>query len=106
MTKPLDLPDSIDDLEDELSSEEYEGYVDEVVDQATASATIPELEAEIVSLQDLETKALAVVRSGNDRKWEELSSLLQETPEMFNAASGRRKLIIFTEHRDTLNYLH
>ena len=24
---------------------------------------------------------------------------------MFNAASGRRKLIIFTEHRDTLNYL-
>ena len=105
VTKRLDLPDSIDDLEDKLSSEEYEAYVDEVVDQATASATIPELEAEIVSLQDLETKALAVVRSGNDRKWEELSSLLQETPEMFNAASGRRKLIIFTEHRDTLNYL-
>ena len=103
--KRLDLPDSIDDLEDELSSEEYEAYVDEVVDQATASATIPELEAEIVILQDLESKALAVVRSGNDRKWEELSSLLQETPEMFNAASGRRKLIIFTEHRDTLNYL-
>ena len=105
VTKRLDLPDSIDDLEDELSSEEYEAYVDEVVDQATASATIPELEAEIVSLRELETKALAVVRSGNDRKWEELSSLLQETPEMFNAASGRRKLIIFTEHRDTLNYL-
>ena len=105
VTKRLDLPDSIDDLEDELSSEEYEAYVDQVVDQATASATIPELEAEIVSLQDLETKALTVVRSGNDRKWEELSSLLQDTPEMFNAVSGRRKLIIFTEHRDTLNYL-
>ena len=105
VTRRLDLPDSIDDLEDELSSEEYEAYVDQVVDQATASATIPELEAEIVSLQGLEAKALGVVRSGSDRKWEELSSLLQETPEMFNAASGRRKLIIFTEHRDTLNYL-
>ena len=105
VTRRLDLPDSIDDLEDELSSEEYEAYVDQVVDQATASATIPELEAEIVILQDLESKALAVVRSGNDRKWEELSSLLQDTPEMFSAATGRRKLIIFTEHRDTLNYL-
>ena len=29
VTKRLDLPDSIDDLEDELSSEEYEAYVDE-----------------------------------------------------------------------------
>ncbi len=105
MIKQLDLPDNIDDIEDELSSEEYEAYADQIVDQATASATIPELEAEIVSLQGLEAKALAVVRSGNDRKWEELSCLLQETPEMFNAAGSRRKLIVFTEHRDTLNYL-
>jgi superfamily II DNA or RNA helicase len=105
VTKQLDLPDSIEDLEDELSSEEYEEYVEQVIDQATASATIPELEAEIASLSDLETKALAVVRSGNDRKWEELSNLLQDTPEMFTASGGRRKLIIFTEHRDTLNYL-
>ena len=43
--------------------------------------------------------------SGTDRKWEELSSLLQHTPEMFDASGSRRKLIIFTEHRDTLNYL-
>jgi len=43
--------------------------------------------------------------SGVDRKWEELSSLLQRTPEMFDAYGNRRKLIIFSEHRDTLNYL-
>ena len=24
---------------------------------------------------------------------------------MFDSAGGRRKLIVFTEHRDTLNYL-
>ena len=45
------------------------------------------------------------MQSGNDKKWEELSSLLQDTPEMFNHDGNRRKLIIFTEHRDTLTYL-
>jgi superfamily II DNA or RNA helicase len=105
VTRQLDLPDSVDDIEDELSSEEYEDYVEQVVDQATASATIPELEAEIVSLRALEAKALTVVQSGNDRKWEELSCLLQDTPEMFSSSGSRRKLIIFSEHKDTLNYL-
>jgi hypothetical protein len=32
--------------------------------------------------------------------------LLQNTPEMHDAEGAQRKLIIFTEHRDTLNYLH
>ena len=32
-------------------------------------------------------------------------SLLQNNTEMFDADGHRRKLIIFTEHRDTLNYL-
>jgi superfamily II DNA/RNA helicase len=53
----------------------------------------------------LEQLALQVRRSGTDRKWEELSKLLQNNAEMFNAAGHRRKLVIFTEHRDTLNYL-
>jgi superfamily II DNA/RNA helicase len=76
-----------------------------VVDQATAAETIPELEAEILILEDLEEQARRVVQSGNDRKWEELSRLLQDSPEMFTAQGHRRKMIIFTEHRDTLNYL-
>ncbi|WP_170799459.1 helicase-related protein [Stutzerimonas stutzeri] len=105
VTKQLDLPDNLDELEDELSPEEYELYAEQVVDQATAAATIPELEAEILILRDLEQRAMDLVSSGNDRKWEELSSLLQDRPEMFTAAGSRRKLIIFTEHRDTLNYL-
>ncbi|HEY9449688.1 MAG TPA: helicase-related protein, partial [Gemmatimonadaceae bacterium] len=71
--------------------------------------------------------AAAVRRSGDDRKWRELASLLEE--KIFTAsaiadrsaepqrpspagtppqplASPRQKLVIFTEHRDTLNYLH
>ncbi len=103
--KKIELPDNIDELDDELSAEEYELYADQVVDQATAAETIPELEAEILILKDLEYQALGVVQSGNDKKWEELSHLLQDRPEMFMAGGNRRKLIIFTEHKDTLNYL-
>ena len=43
-------------------------------------------------------------RSGTDRKWTELSGS-RTRPEMFDESGARRKLIIFTEHRDTLNYL-
>ena len=38
-------------------------------------------------------------------KWSELADLLRDAPEMFDAGHARRKLVIFTEHRDTLNYL-
>lgn len=105
VTRSLELPEDIDDLEDELSAEEYELYAEQVVDQATAAETIPELEAEILILKDLEYQALTVVQSGSDRKWEELSHLLQDRREMYTAGGSRRKLIVFTEHRDTLNYL-
>ncbi|WP_341580955.1 helicase-related protein [Marinobacter metalliresistant] len=106
VTKKLDIPDNIDELEDdELSAEEYEILSEQVVDQATAAETIPELEAEIVILKDLEYQARTVVQSGNDKKWEELSHLLQDRPEMYTSSDSRRKLIIFTEHKDTLNYL-
>lgn len=100
----LDLEDLADDLED-IESQEREATEEEVVDLATASRTIAELQAEITLLQELERLALQVRRSGSDKKWEELSRLLQNNAEMFNAAGHRRKLVIFTEHRDTLNYL-
>ncbi|MBC7617454.1 MAG: DUF3883 domain-containing protein, partial [Candidatus Saccharibacteria bacterium] len=103
--RQLDLPEDLDDAQDELSAEEYESVSDQVVDQATAAETIPELQAEILILQDLENAAAAVVQSRSDRKWEEFSRLLQDRPEMRTADGRRRKLIVFTEHRDTLNYL-
>ena len=46
-----------------------------------------------------------VRQSGEDRKWSELSKLLQDDGSMFGAEGEREKLIIFTEHRDTLRYL-
>ena len=103
--KQIDIPENIDEAADELTGEEYEAWAEQVVDQATASETIPELEAEIESLKALEAKARTVVESGNDKKWEELSKILQDAPEMVTTSGSRRKLIIFTEHRDTLAYL-
>ena len=100
-----DVPEDFDEAADEMLGGEYEEWVDDVVDQATAAETMEELEAEIIILQGLEAKAHTVVQSGNDKKWEELSHLLQDTPEMRTSSGSRRKLIIFTEHRDTLSYL-
>ncbi len=103
-----DLPsfteDDLNDLED-APEEEVEETEEHVVDQASAARTIAELKAEIAILSDLEKLALRVRQSSSDRKWDELSRLLQNQTEMFDAHGHRRKLIIFTEHRDTLNYL-
>lgn len=101
----IDVPDSLDEASDELTADEYEILSDQVVDQATAAETIPELQAEIIILRELEDQAAKVVQSRSDRKWEEFSKLLQDRPEMLTADGRRRKLIVFTEHRDTLSYL-
>ncbi|MDR0576819.1 MAG: DEAD/DEAH box helicase, partial [Candidatus Accumulibacter sp.] len=97
------LYDDYDD--DDMPSTELEDTEDKVVDQASASQTIAELEAEINTLKRLERMANDVRQSGEDRKWEELSKLLQDDSNMFGQEGIREKLIIFTEHRDTLRYL-
>jgi SNF2 family DNA or RNA helicase len=104
--KGLD-PEDIEDLED-APGDEQETADEEILDLATAARTIAELRLEIERLKELEGLALSVRRSGTDKKWEELSSLLQSEAEMFDRHRHRhrRKLVLFTEHRDTLNYLH
>lgn len=91
--------------DDDLSAEEQETLEENLIDDATAAKTVVELEAEIVILKGLEEQAKAVVASGQDRKWDELSRILQNHPETRDAAGRQRKIIIFSEHRDTLNYL-
>lgn len=91
--------------DDDYSSEEIEREEENVADQASAARTIQELEAEIRTLKHLEQIANEVRLSGEDRKWDELSKLLQDNECMFTADGQREKLIIFTEHKDTLRYL-
>ncbi len=101
---PILTDDDIDELDDAPETE-LEETEETVVDQATAARNIVELSAEIDILRGLESLALKVRRIGTDRKWEELSSILQNQAEMFDAHGHRRKMVIFSEHRDTLNYL-
>lgn len=102
LTSGLEAPEDIDDLSDG----ELEDLEEQVVDQASAAKTIAELEFEITTLRRLEQLADQVRRSGTDAKWTRLAELLQDDEaEMFDETGRRRKLIIFSEHRDTLNYL-
>ncbi len=94
-------PDEID----EATGAEAEAAEDQIVDSATAAQTLLELEAEIVILKDLEERALRLKLSGQDAKWRELESILDD-PIMLDPGTGlRRKILIFTEPKDTLEYL-
>ena len=117
--------DDIEDL-DEAPEDEVEAIGAEILDQATAARTVEELKAEIEILKDLEGLAAEVRRTG-DTKWNELSRVLRddvlppagvqrgvaEEPATYDAGdvapprpSPNQKIVIFTEHRDTLNYLY
>ena len=76
ITAPMDTEEA-DAFYEEAPAEEVEATEEEVVDRASAARTIAELEAEILTLQRLEKLANQVYHSGTDRKWEQLSKLLQ-----------------------------
>ena len=104
--------EDIADLED-APDDEIVAAEEEILDRATAARTFDELRAEIQSLRRLESLAQTVRAGGDDKKWQELADLLNR---LFTAASdmneepfvpsSHQKLVVFTEHRDTLNYLH
>ena len=99
------LPDDLDESADELAPEEYESFANRIVDEATAASSRIEVETEIRTLLYLENQAQELLNSGTDRKWDELSCLLKDRRHLLDKSGRRRKLIIFTEHRDTLYYL-
>jgi hypothetical protein len=97
-------PEYLEDLDD-APADEVEAIEEQVSDSATAALTIAELQAEIETLKNLEALAYRDRHSGADRKWEELTTILQDEQRMMDGNGQRRKLVIFTEHRDTLTYL-
>jgi superfamily II DNA or RNA helicase len=96
--------DDIDELDD-APGEEVEQAEEQIVDQATAARSLGELQTEIKRLQVLENLANKVRKGGEDRKWTELAKLLGELFSRNSQHPQSSKLVIFTEHRDTLNYL-
>ena len=99
------LLEKVLEFDDEFVDAESEKEADDITDRATAARSLKELDAEITHLKVLEDMAHDLVLSGKDRKWDELSNLLQNTPQMQDEEGSKRKLIIFTEYRATLDYL-
>ena len=95
-----------DELYDEAPQEEREQVEEKVVDHATAARTVAELAAEIDRLKDLEGLAKQVHQAAPecDAKWLELRRILDD-PLMVDEHGARRKLVVFTEFKDTLLYL-
>lgn len=90
---------------DDYNAAELEDIEEELLDAATAAQTVDELDAELLDLAELTKVAKQVRDSGTDRKWSELSKILQDHALTTDSNGWPRKLIIFTEHRDTLDYL-
>ena len=115
--------EDLEDLEDAPGSE-AEDVEDKILDQATTAQSRDELRAEIGTLKSLEQLAAQVLTRSEDTKWQRLAELLKKifTPAGLSSRiseskketgqlppsqpSPGQKLVIFTEHKDTLNYLH
>ena len=118
--------EDVEDLED-APDDEVEAAEEEVLDQATAARTIAELQTEIETLKRLEVararRSGAAARTGSGASWRACSARSSRRLRSPTASrkptrptarapmppsptpSPRQKLVIFTEHRDTLNYL-
>ena len=102
--RPRIIDEDLFDNLDEYDQEEIDDFEDELVSGVTNAESIEQLQLEIGTLKTLEEMALNVRRSGVDTKWTQLNKILDDEL-MVDANGQRRKLIIFTEPKDTLFYL-
>jgi len=93
------LPDAEQD-EDDLDDADR----DQLVDEYTAAVELEQLRAEIAALKELAEQARRVRETANDSKLTALKKCLGEA-QFLELKDGRGKLLIFTEHRDTLGYV-
>lgn len=93
------LPDS-EQEEDDLDDSSR----DSLVDEFTGAEELDQLRAEIAALKDVVEQARRVREHGRDSKLAALRQCLQRA-QFEELKDGRGKLLVFTEHRDTLNYL-
>ena len=101
----INLSDEVLRNLEEYSQDEIEEMEETVSTGATTAQTIEQLEIEVQTLKSLESMALGVLRSGKDTKWTQLDRILDDEL-MIDPQGNRRKLIVFTEPKDTLHYLH
>jgi SNF2 family DNA or RNA helicase len=91
-----DLEQDEDDLDDDAR--------DHLLDETTIAQGLDQLGAELAALGELEVRAGKVREHGQDSKLSALRECLSKA-EFHELHDGRGKLLIFTEHRDTLRHL-
>lgn len=87
-----------EDARDDGAGEASEDYEMTVLG-AVVSVSIEELEEEIETLKELNAQTLEVLDSGTETKFEKLREVLEDP------RHAHEKWLIFTEHRDTMDYL-
>jgi superfamily II DNA or RNA helicase len=77
---------------------------DQLADEYTAALEMEQLRREVSALKDLVEQARRVREQANDSKLAALKKCLGEA-QFLELKDGRGKLLLFTEHRDTLGYV-
>ena len=96
--------EEIDDIYEDNDANEIEEKENKFIDNATTALTLSELALEIETLKGLELLSKKVVNAGTDAKWQELDRILNDQL-MIDSNGTRRKLVLFTEFKDTLTDL-
>lgn len=81
----------------DLPEEERWELENQIAERVTLAQNLPELEKEIRQLEGLARTARTLAREENDRKLQELLKVLEKL--------NGQKLLVFTEHKDTLKFL-
>jgi superfamily II DNA or RNA helicase len=91
-----EIPEELEDL----TEEDRWRFEDDLVERVTLAGTMAELEAEIAELEQLVKKARHAAKNVTETKFEELRKVISE-----HVSGKNERLLIFTEHRDTLDFL-
>lgn len=95
----------LDDYDEEQDSDDADDVLNEdAAIRITAAERISDLSNEVQALEMLVKQARQVETMGDERKLTALLTCLKRA-EFKELADGRGKLLIFTEHKDTLDYL-
>ena len=91
-----------DDYREGVVGEAHEDFEAEVLG-AVVAATVEDLQAEVETLTGLRGMARKVLDDGNEAKFTKLREVLEDGAQ--GTQGPQEKWLVFTEHRDTLEYL-
>ena len=90
--------------DEEREGDDLDEWQDEAMESFPVVLRVEQLRDEVRALESLVREAATVMASGEESKLKALRRCMEDT-QFHELTDGRGKLLIFTEHRDTLEYL-